>query len=74
MFLRVRKFSTGTVLKHTKFSTSTAVCVTQLSLVLFFEYYITTVHEAVHAPDAAVHGPMDHAALQLSILNLVQLY
>ena len=59
----MRKFSTGTVLRHTKFSTSTAVCVTQLSLVLFFEYYITTVHEAVHAPDAAVHGPCSIAAL-----------
>ena len=41
-FLRMRKFGTGTVLKHTKFSTSTAVCVTQLSLVLFFEYSSTT--------------------------------
>ena len=59
----MRKFSTGTVLKHTTFSTSTAVCVTQLSLVLFFEYYITTVHEAVHAPDAAVHGPCSIAAV-----------
>ena len=65
-------FRTGTVLKHSKFSTGTAVCVTQLSLVLFFEYYITTVHEAVHEPDAAVHGPCSIAAKFSSIR--IQLY